>query len=253
MCIRDRKEQKKKDILAKGNSLSAEDLDRIINQRPRVEKIAIKDAKMRTFITDDANRDDLVAHVYDTTYGTVKPSDNLVMLDDSIVRGTTLKQSIIRILDRLGPKKIIIVSSAPQIRYPDCYGIDMAKVGDFIAFRAAVSLLKERGMEQVLINTYEKCKAQAELPDEEVKNFVRDIYAPFTAEEISDRIAQLVTPEACNAEVKVIYQSIEDLHASCPNNLGDWYFTGNYPTPGGNRVMNKAFMYYIEGKNKRAY
>jgi amidophosphoribosyltransferase len=208
---------------------------------------------LRTFITSDDSRDDLVAHVYDVTYGTVKPTDNLVMIDDSIVRGTTLKQSIIRILDRLNPKKIVVVSSAPQIRYPDCYGIDMAKIGDFIAFNAAVELLKDTKQEHILTDAYEKCKAQAHLPKEEMVNYVQDIYKPFTAEEISSKISELLTPKGMNAEVEIIYQSISDLHASCPDHKGDWYFTGNYPTPGGTKVVNKAFMNYMEGNNARAY
>ena len=220
---------------------------------PRAEKIAIKDAKLRTFITSDDSRDDLVAHVYDVTYGTVKPTDNLVMIDDSIVRGTTLKQSIIRILDRLNPKKIVVVSSAPQIRYPDCYGIDMAKMGDFIAFNAAVELLKDTKQEHILTDAYDRCKAQAHLPKEEMVNYVQEIYKPFTADEISVKISELLTPKGTNAEVEIIYQSISDLHASCPDYQGDWYFTGNYPTPGGVKVVNKAFMNYMEGNNERAY
>ena len=230
-----------------------EQIHDIVSMRSRAEKIAIKDAKLRTFITQDDSRDDLVAHVYDITYGTVKPTDNLVMIDDSIVRGTTLKQSILRILDRLGPKKIIIVSSAPQIRYPDCYGIDMAKMGDFIAFQAAISLIKERGNSSLLDEVYAKCKAQLSLPKEEVVNYVKEIYQPFTAEQISKKIGELLTPKGMKAEVEVIYQSIEDLHASCPDHQGDWYFTGSYPTPGGNKVVNKAFVNYMEGKNERAY
>ena len=220
---------------------------------PRAEKIAIKDAKLRTFITSDNSRDDLVAHVYDVTYGKVTPNDNLVIIDDSIVRGTTLKKSIIRILDRLGPKKIIVVSSAPQIRYPDCYGIDMAKMGDFIAFNAAVHLLEDTNQIQILSETYKKCKEQENLPKEKIKNFVKEIYQPFTAEQISKKISKLLTPKGTKAKVEIIYQSISDLHDSCPNHKGDWYFTGNYPTPGGNKVVNKAFMNYIEGKNSRAY
>jgi len=194
-----------------------------------------------------------VAHVYDITYGTVKPSDNLVMIDDSIVRGTTLKRSIIRILDRLDPKKIVVVSSAPQIRYPDCYGIDMSKMGDFIAFNAAVELLKETKQEQILTDTYNKCKQQESFSKEDLQNYVQEIYKPFSAEEISKKISELLTPKETKAEVEVIYQSISDLHASCPNHLGDWYFTGDYPTPGGVKVVNKAFINYIEGKNERAY
>jgi amidophosphoribosyltransferase len=220
---------------------------------PRAEKIAIKDAKLRTFITSDDSRDDLVSHVYDITYGTVKETDNLVMIDDSIVRGTTLKQSIIRILDRLGPKKIVVVSSAPQIRYPDCYGIDMSRMGNFIAFQAAVSLIKESGKESVLNETYNNCKSQENLPKEEMVNYVQEIYKPFTADDISKKISELLTPEGTKAEIEIIYQSISDLHSSCPNHLGDWYFTGEYPTPGGNKVVNKSFINYMEGNNKRAY
>jgi amidophosphoribosyltransferase len=244
---------KKEEILKEGAGLSAEKLQEILSLRPRVEKIAIKDAKLRTFITDDSNRDDLVAHVYDITYGTATVTDNLVVIDDSIVRGTTLKQSILRILDRLGPKRIVIVSSAPQIRYPDCYGIDMAKMGDFIAFQAAMDLLKERGMGKLISDVYERCKASEKLPVGEVKNEVKAIYEPFAALEISDRIAKLLTPEGQHSEVKIVYQNIENLHSSCPHNLGDWYFTGNYPTPGGMRVANRSFMNFVEGKNTRAY
>lgn len=244
---------KKDEILKEGTGLSADKLQEILSLRPRVEKIAIKDAKLRTFITDDSHRDDLVAHVYDITYGTASASDNLVVIDDSIVRGTTLKQSILRILDRLGPKRIVIVSSAPQIRYPDCYGIDMAKMGDFIAFQAAMDLLKERGMDQLISDVYERCKASEKLPVGEVKNEVKAIYEPFTALEISDRISKLLTPEGQRSEVKIVYQNIENLHSSCPHNLGDWYFTGNYPTPGGMRVANRSFMNFVEGKNTRAY
>jgi amidophosphoribosyltransferase len=244
---------KAKKIAALEGKATPEQIHDIISMRSRAEKIAIKDAKLRTFITQDDSRDDLVAHVYDITYGTVKPTDNLVMIDDSIVRGTTLRQSILRILDRLGPKKIIIVSSAPQIRYPDCYGIDMAKMGDFIAFQAAVALLKDKGQESLLEEVYAKCKAQEALPKEEVVNYVKEVYAPFSAEQISAKIGELLTPEGMNAGVEIIYQSIEDLHASCPDHQGDWYFTGNYPTPGGNKVVNKAFINYMEGKNERAY
>ena len=230
------------------------EIESILNERPRIDKVAIKDAKLRTFITEDSSRDDLVAHVYDITYGTVRPGvDNLVVIDDSIVRGTTLKKSILRILDRLKPKRIVVASSAPQIRYPDCYGIDMARMGDFIAFQAAVSLLKERGMEHVLQETYEACKHQLTLPLAESVNQVKAIYAPFTAEEISDRISQLLTPADMTAEVKIIFQSIEGLHEACPDHQGDWYFTGDFPTPGGHRVVNKAFVYYMEGRTDRAY
>jgi len=240
-------------IKALGQNPSDEDIQKILALRNRIEKIAIKDVKLRTFITQDSSRDDLVAHVYDITYGSVYPTDNLVIIDDSIVRGTTLKQSILRILDRLNPKKIVVVSSAPQIRYPDCYGIDMAKLGDFIAFKAAITLLKEQGKEHIIEETYQKCKAQEYLPKEEIENHVRAIYAPYTAEEISKKISQLLTPPTINAEVEIVYQSIEGLHAACPDHKGDWYFTGNYPTPGGNRVINRAFIYYMEGINKRAY
>ena len=230
------------------------EIESILNERPRVDKIAIKDAKLRTFITEDSSRDDLVAHVYDITYGTVEPGvDNLVVIDDSIVRGTTLKKSILRILDRLQPKRIVVASSAPQIRYPDCYGIDMARMGDFIAFQAAVSLLKERGMEHVLQDTYNACKHQLTLPLAENVNQVKAIYAPFTDEEISDRISELLTPKGMKSEVKIIFQSVAGLHKACPNHLGDWYFTGDFPTPGGHRVVNKAFVYYMEGNNDRAY
>lgn len=231
-----------------------EKLKDILAFRPRVDNIAVKDVKLRTFITQDSQRNDLVGHVYDITYGVVRPGvDNLVVIDDSIVRGTTLKQSIIRILSRLKPKKIVIASSAPQIRYPDCYGIDMAKLGDFIAFRAAIDLLKDHGMESVINEVYIKSKAQQHLPKEEVVNHVKEIYKPFTAQQISDKIAELLTPPGLEPELKIIYQSIEDLHRSIPGHTGDWYFTGNYPTPGGNKVVNLSFIHYIEGTNKRAY
>ena len=243
--------EKTKEILALDNA-SQEDITRIMSSSIRAEKIAIKDAKLRTFITQDDSRDDLVAHVYDITYGTVKPTDNLVMIDDSIVRGTTLKQSILRILDRLNPIQIIIVSSAPQIRYPDCYGIDMAKLGDFIAFQAAIMLLKESGQEHIIDEVYQSCLNNYD-NDEQLENYVQAIYAPFSAVQISKKIAQLLTPNNINAKVNIIYQNISDLHASCPDHKGDWYFTGNYPTPGGNRVVNKSFINYIEGKNERAY
>ncbi|MAX05063.1 MAG: amidophosphoribosyltransferase [Flavobacteriales bacterium] len=244
---------KTKKIQELGDHPSHDEIAKIMEISPRADKIAIKDAKLRTFITSDTGRDDLVAHVYDITYGQVKSTDNLVMIDDSIVRGTTLKKSIIRILDRLNPKKIIVVSSAPQIRYPDCYGIDMAKMGDFIAFQAAVTLLKDRNQENFLSEIYRKCKAQESLPKEDMINYVKEIYSLFTADEISVKISQLLTPEGTNAHVKILYQSISDLHLSCPDHIGDWYFTGNYPTPGGVKVVNKAFMNYIEGKNERAY
>lgn len=244
---------KLKKIKALGDNPTDEQLQEILALRNRMEKIAIKDAKLRTFITQDDSRDDLVAHVYDITYGSVYPTDNLVIIDDSIVRGTTLKKSILNILDRLNPKKIIVVSSAPQIRYLDCYGIDMAKMGDFIAFQAAIALLKDQGKEHIIEETYQKCKAQADLPKEEIINNVKDIYAPFTAEEISKKISELLTPKHITAEVDIVYQSIEGLHAACPDHKGDWYFTGNYPTPGGNQVINRAFIYYVEGIDKRAY
>jgi len=247
-------DRKFKAILAEGNTMTEERLREILFQRARIEKIAIKDAKLRTFITQDDSRDDLVAHVYDITYGSVKRGkDTLVVIDDSIVRGTTLKQSILKILDRLNPKKIVVVSSAPQIRYPDCYGIDMAKMGDFIAFEAAIQLLKDRGMEDRIQQVYQRCLSQIDLPKEHIVNHVKDIYSPFTDQEVSDKIAILLTPPKLNAEVKIIYQTVENLHLSCPQNLGDWYFTGNYPTPGGNKVVNKAFINWVEGKNERAY
>lgn len=245
---------KRIEILKLGDKVSDPKLTEILSLQPRIEKIAIKDAKLRTFITQDKERDDMVAHVYDTTYGIIKKGvDTLVIIDDSIVRGTTLKQSILKILDRLGPKKIIIVSSAPQIRYPDCYGIDMAKLGDFVAFQAAIALLKETFKENLIEEVYEKAKAQMELPLEQIQNVVKEIYKPFTAEEISRKIAELLRPNDIQAEVEIIYQSIEGLHLACPNHKGDWYFSGNYPTPGGNRVVNQAYINYIEGKNVRAY
>ena len=245
---------KERRILELGPSTDAAKLRAILALRPRLEKVAIKDAKLRTFITADDARDDLVAHVYDITYGTVRPGiDSLVVIDDSIVRGTTLKQSILRMLDRLGPKRIVVVSSAPQIRYPDCYGIDMAKLGDLVAFRAAISLLKETKQANVIDDVYDRAQAMVGLPLSEQANVVKDIYAPFTAQQISDRIAELLTPEDIGAEVRLVYQSIEGLHAACPGHRGDWYFTGDYPTPGGNRVVNRAFINYMEGKNVRAY
>jgi amidophosphoribosyltransferase len=237
-----------------GKDFDEEKLSEMVNRRIRVEKIAIKDVKMRTFITEDAGRNEMVQHVYDITYGTVrKNQDALVVIDDSIVRGTTLKESIIRMLSRLEPSKIIIVSSAPQIRYPDCYGIDMSKLGDFIAFQAAIALLKDRGMEDVLGDTYKAIKELQRNNALHTVNLVRNIYAPFTPEEISKKIAELITPPEVNIPIEVIYQTIESLHESCPTNLGDWYFTGNYPTPGGNRVVNKAFLNYFEGRNVRGY
>lgn len=245
----------KTDLILDGKrSINAEEVRRILSMRARVEKLAIKDAKLRTFITDDIHRDDLVSHVYDVTYGTVRRGvDSIVLIDDSIVRGTTLRQSIIRIMDRLGPKKIVIVSSAPQIRYPDCYGIDMAKLGDFMVFKAAVALLRERFMDNLLDDVLNKAKAQMELPLEQTVNVVKEIYAPFTAEELSSKSAEMITPEGVNAQVEIIFQGIKELHAACPDHKGDWYFTGNYPTPGGNRVVNRAFINYMEGKNVRAY
>lgn len=245
---------KRHKILMMGSHVREPELSEILSLHPRVHKIAIKDAKLRTFITSDNQRDDMVGNVYDTTYGVIrKGKDNLVVIDDSIVRGTTLKQSILKILDRLGPKKIIIVSSAPQIRYPDCYGIDMAKLGDFIAFQAAIALLKDNFKENLLDDLYEKAKAQESSPKEEITNVVTEIYDQFTAKQISAKIAELVRPKSLNAEVEIIYQSIEGLHNACPKNRGDWYFTGKYPTPGGNRVVNKSFINYMEGKNVRAY
>jgi amidophosphoribosyltransferase len=247
-------EQKYEQLLAIDGKPSPEQLKEILNRRARIEKIAIKDAKARTFITQDDARDDMVAQVYDITYGSVvRGKDNLVVIDDSIVRGTTLKQSILRILDRLEPKRILVVSSAPQIRYPDCYGIDMAKMGDFIAFDAAITLLKESGRQHIIDGCYRKSKEQEALPKEQIVNYVKEIYEPFTAEEISAQIAKMLTPENIKAEVHIVYQTVEDLHRACPGNTGDWYFTGNYPTPGGNKVVNKAFINYIEGKNERAY
>ena len=245
---------KRHKILQMGSAVRDPELSEILSIQPRVHKIAIKDAKLRTFITNDSQRDDMVAHVYDTTYGVIRENlDNLVIVDDSIVRGTTLKQSILKILDRLRPKKIVVVSSAPQIRYPDCYGIDMAKLGDFIAFQAAVQLLKDNFKDNLLDELYEKAKAQEALPKEEIVNVVKEIYEPFTAEQISVKIAELLRPDSIFAEVDIIYQSIEGLHNAIPNHKGDWYFTGNYPTAGGNKVVNKSFINYMEGKNVRAY
>jgi amidophosphoribosyltransferase len=241
-------------ILSWGNDIDPVKLSEIINRRIRIEKVAIKDVKMRTFISEDVGRNEMVQHVYDVTYGTVKPGqDTLVVIDDSIVRGTTLKESIIRMLARLKPKRIIIVSSSPQIRYPDCYGIDMSKMGDFIAFNAAVELMKERGKLACLTDLLEKCRDLQRNNQLHTENVVKQLYKQFTTEEISKKIAQLITPPGLDIPVDVIFQSIEDLHKSCPNNLGDWYFTGDYPTPGGNKVVNKAFMNYMEGKNVRGY
>ena len=240
-------------ILKGKRNLSVEKVTQILSERPRIEKIAIKDAKLRTFIADDNSRNDLVAHVYDVTYGVVKRNDNLVIIDDSIVRGTTLKKSIIKILDRLHPKKIIIVSSAPQIRYPDCYGIDMAKLEEFIAFKATLELLEETQQARVIEEVYKKCKQQDQLEDHLVKNYVKDIYSPFTDEQISDKIAQMLKTTTIKAEIKVIFQPLENLHIACPNNAGDWYFSGDYPTIGGTKVVNRAFINFYEGNNKRAY
>ena len=246
-------QRKTKEILEGMRSLSAEKVTQILSVHTRVEKIAIKDVKLRTFITEDSSRDDLVAHVYDVTYGVIKPEDNLVIIDDSIVRGTTLKKSILKMMDRLSPKRIVVVSSAPQIRYPDCYGIDMANLEGLVAFRAALSLIKDAGKSKLIDTVYAKCKSQQYLKDSEVQNFVKEIYAPFSAEQISDKIAELLSAEGINAEVKIIFQTIENLHRACPKNLGDWYFTGNYPTDGGNRVVNQAFINFYEGNNQRAY
>lgn len=244
---------KKEKILKNRDALNSSDIEAILSMSPRMEKIAIKDVKLRTFITEDKSRDDLVAHVYDITYGVVRKGDNLVVIDDSIVRGTTLKRSIFRILDRLGPKKIIIVSSSPQIRYPDCYGIDMARLGDLVAFNAAIALLKENSKEHIINEVYAQAIAQKDKPKEEIVNFVKRIYEPFSDEKISKKIAEMLRPEDIRAETDIIYQSVENLHKSCPNHLGDWYFTGEYPTPGGNKAVNNAFINYIEKRNDRAY
>tara|TARA_R110000868_G_scaffold97876_1_gene269312 strand:+ start:25420 stop:27318 length:1899 start_codon:yes stop_codon:yes gene_type:complete len=245
--------KKTKAILTGKRDLSADRVTEILSQMPRIEKIAIKDVKLRTFITEDSSRDDLVAHVYDVTYGVIKNTDNLVIIDDSIVRGTTLKMSIIKMLDRLHPKKIVVVSSAPQIRYPDCYGIDMANLESLIAFKAALELLKESNQYHIVEEVYTKCIAQTDLEDKEVQNFVREIYAPFTDEQISDKISELLSGEDVKADVKIIFQSVDNLHKACPNHLGDWYFTGDYPTVGGNRVVNRALINFYEGNKKRAY
>jgi len=246
-------QRKNQFILNNRKTLTKEKLEEILSVKIRTEKIAIKDAKLRTFITDDANRDDLVAHVYDVTYGVIKPTDNLVIIDDSIVRGTTLKMSIIKMMERLNPKRIVVVSSAPQIRYPDCYGIDMAKLEGLVAFQAAIELLKEQNRYHIVDEVYKKCKNQEDLKDSQIVNYVTEIYSPFSDIEISNKIAQLLTSKAIKAEVKIIFQSVDNLHIACPKNLGDWYFTGDYPTPGGNRVVNRAFMNFYEGKDARAY
>jgi amidophosphoribosyltransferase len=241
-------------ILSRGKYLEREELEKIINQRPRVEKIAVKDAKLRTFITEDLSRDDLVGHIYDVTYGVIKRGiDNLVVIDDSIVRGTTLKRSIIRILDKLDPKKIVVVSSSPQLRYPDCYGIDMAKLGDFIAFKAAIELLKDTGKESVIKSVYNDALNELRKPVDEMRNLVREIYKPFSTEEISAKISSMLKSDEIKSDVRIVFQSIEGLHEACPGHLGDWYFTGNYPTPGGNKVVNQSFINYVEGRNIRAY
>lgn len=248
-------EKRIENILALNGEVTKEKLDEIFKTKVRREYIVVKDVKMRTFITQDNERDDMVAHVYDVTYGQIKEEvDNLVVIDDSIVRGTTLKQSILSILDKLGPKKIVVASSAPQIRYPDCYGIDMSRLGHLVAFNAAIALLKERGMQNIIDETYKVCKEQESLPKEMVINHVKNIYNPFTAQEISDKIAELITPKKCNAEIRVVYNSLENLHEACPDNTGDWYFSGNYPTAGGNKVVNTAFINWYEGNDsKRSY
>ncbi len=246
-------ERKTKAILSGNGKLSKKQVVEILEERPRIEKIAIKDVKLRTFITEDSSRDDLVAHVYDVTYGVIKPTDNLVIIDDSIVRGTTLKKSIIKMMDRLHPKKIVVVSSAPQIRYPDCYGIDMANLETLIAFNAALALLKENDKYNLVEDVYKRCKAQENLKDKDVSNFVKEIYDQFTPEQISVKISELLTDSSVNAEVEIIFQPVANLHKACPNHLGDWYFTGNYPTAGGNRVVNRAFINFYEGNKERAY
>lgn len=245
--------QRKTEAIIKNKNLSEEKIIDILSERPRIEKIAVKDVKLRTFITEDNSRDDLVEHVYDVTYGVIKPKDSLVIIDDSIVRGTTLKKSILKMLDRLNPVKIVVVSSAPQVRYPDCYGIDMANLDSLIAFKATLELLKDNGKSELLKEIYAKCKEQVNLPDKEIQNYVKDIYNMFTADQISDKIGKILSVHVKNAKVKIIYQSIENLHEACPLHTGDWYFTGNYPTPGGNRVVNNAFINFYEGNKKRAY
>jgi amidophosphoribosyltransferase len=245
---------KLKKISEKGNFITKEDLERILSMRVRTEKVVIKDIKLRTFIAQDSSRDDLAAHVYDVTYDSIRPyKDNLVVIDDSIVRGTTLRQSIIKMLDRIHPKKIVIVSSSPQIRYPDCYGIDMSRMSEFAAFRAAIELLEERGMQSVIDETYRKSLAQKDKPIGEIVNYVKEIYAPFSDEEISAKMAEMLTPKGTQAEIEIVFQSIENLHKATPNHKGDWYFSGDYPTPGGNRMVNRAFLNYVEGVDKRSY
>ena len=245
--------KKKTKALLDDVSLSKDKIKEVLSERARIEKIAIKDVKLRTFITEDSSRDDLVEHVYDITYGVIKESDTLIIIDDSIVRGTTLKKSILKMLDRLKPKKIVVVSSAPQIRYPDCYGIDMANLESLVAFRALLKLLEDTNQYDLIEKTYKKCKDQEKFEDKIIKNHVKDLYDLFDAEEISDKITELLSIDVVNAKVKIIFQSIENLHKACPENLGDWYFTGNYPTCGGNRVVNNAFINFFEGNNKRAY
>jgi len=246
-------DQSVKQVMESKNALSNDTLKKLFLLKPRIEKVAIKDAKLRTFIADDANRDELVAHVYDVTYGSIKKTDTLVIIDDSIVRGTTLQKSILKILDRLSPKKVIVVSSAPQIRYPDCYGIDMAKMEDFIAFRAAIDLLKNQGKEGLIKKVYQDCLKELKLPAYKMKNRVCQIYSDFSDEEISSQISTMLKDKDIQAEIQVIFQPVKNLHKACPKNLGDWYFTGNYPTPGGNKVVNQAFINYFEGSRKRAY
>ncbi|MDC1456262.1 amidophosphoribosyltransferase [Flavobacteriaceae bacterium] len=240
-------------LLEEKQEISKENLEKLFSLKPRIEKVAIKDAKLRTFIADDANRDELVAHVYDITYGSIKERDTLVIIDDSIVRGTTLQKSILKILDRLNPKKILVVSSAPQIRYPDCYGIDMAKMEDFIAFRAAIALLKLEGKENIIKETYKDCLEELKLPSSKMKNKVSKIYAGYTDEDISNQISKILKEKEIKTQVEVIFQTVKSLHVACPKNLGDWYFTGDYPTPGGNKVVNQSFVNYFEGTKKRAY
>lgn len=247
-------QKKYNEIKTLGNDIHPDELERILLQRARIEKIALKDVKLRTFITQDSDRNDMVSHVYDVTYGSVvRKKDTLVVIDDSIVRGTTLKQSVLQILNRLEPVRIVVVSSAPQVRYPDCYGIDMTRMSEFVAFNAAISLLKERGQEQLIDEIYRKCKDQENLPKEQMKNYVKEIYAPFSDDEITAKITELLTPENIEAEIKIVYQSVENLHKACPSSLGDWYFTGDYPTQGGVKVVNKAFINWKENKNVRPY
>jgi amidophosphoribosyltransferase len=241
-----------REIVDKKDSINTKRLDELLSNKPRIEKVAIKDAKLRTFIADDNNRDELVEHVYDITYGSIKNTDNLVIIDDSIVRGTTLQKSILKILDRLNPKKIIVVSSAPQIRYPDCYGIDMARMEDFIAFRAVLQLIKESNKDS-LKQTYNECLEELKRPVKEMQNKVKTVYKDFSNDQISQKISEILKEDGINAEINVIFQTVENLHKACPKNLGDWYFTGNYPTPGGNKVVNQAFVNFYEGVKERAY